>query len=181
MRLFFAVPLPREAVDDLRAPLEEARRAAGPGFSFGNVDQLHFTLAFLGEQPETAVQAAEAAGEAARGSAFPIHIASAGAFPSLARPRVAWLGLREGAESLCALADRLRTALAVNGIAFDEKPFRPHLTVARLRHKGRVPPALLAILQSCETRMQVREVVLVRSILGRGARHQALRRFPLDG
>ena len=180
MRLFFAVGLSREAIDELRGPLGEARRAAGSGFSFGNTDQLHFTLAFLGEQPETAVQAATAAGEAVRGSAFAIHIAGAGAFPSLARPRVAWLGLREGKEPLCALAERLRTALTANGIAFDEKPFRPHLTVARLRHKGRLPPAMLDILQRCETRMQVNELVLVHSILGRGARHEALRRFPLD-
>jgi 2'-5' RNA ligase len=180
MRLFFAVPLPREAVDDLRAPLEKARRTAGPGFSFGNVDQLHFTLAFLGEQQETAAEAAAAAGEAARSPAFPIHIAGAGAFPSLARPRVAWLGLREGAEPLCALADRLRAALTANGLTFDEKPFRPHLTVARLRHKGRLPPAMVGILQSCEARMQASELLLVHSILGHGARHEALRRFPLD-
>jgi 2'-5' RNA ligase len=148
MRLFFAVPLPREAVDDLRAPLEKARVAAGPGFSFGNLDQLHFTLAFLGEQPETAAQAAAAAGEAARSPDFPIHIAGAGAFPSLARPRVAWLG--------------------------------PHLTVARLRHHGRLPPAMVAILQTCQAKMQASELLLVHSILGHGARHEVLRRFPLD-
>ena len=67
MRLFFALPLPGEAKDRLRAPLEAAKKAGGDGVSFTRIEQLHFTLAFLGEQPgPDEALAAIAPGEFAR-------------------------------------------------------------------------------------------------------------------
>src|SRR5438132_139364 len=87
MRLFFALPLPGEAKEALRQPLEEARKAGGDGVGFTRIEQLHFTLAFLGEQP--AADEALAAGEAlTQTAAFEIAISASGAFPSSRRPRL---------------------------------------------------------------------------------------------
>jgi 2'-5' RNA ligase len=178
MRLFFSLPLPGPVLERLRGPLDEARRA-GRGLSFGNLAQLHFTLAFLGEQPEAAVAPACEAAEAARGEGFELVIEGPGAFPSLSRPRVVWLGVSKGASELCALAERLRKGLVQRGLSFDEKPFRPHLTVARLKERGRVPEAVFGLLQGCRADFRAEELTLVHSTLGSGAHHEVLRHFPL--
>src|SRR2546428_12795476 len=96
MRLFFALPLPGEAKDRLRAPLEAAKKAGGDGVSFTRIEQLHFTLAFLGEQPGP--DEALAAGEALReGAPFEVALSGTGAFPNTAPPRGPCLGGEGGA------------------------------------------------------------------------------------
>src|SRR2546426_12073135 len=101
MRLFFALPLPGEAKDRLRAPLEAARKAGGDGVGFTRIEQLHFTLAFLGEQP--GADEALAAGEAlTQTAAFEIAISRSGAVPRTPRPPVLWLGVGAGAAAVLA-------------------------------------------------------------------------------
>src|SRR2546427_10251860 len=132
MRLLFALPLPGEAKDRLRAPLEAAKKAGGDGVSFTRIEQLHFTLAFLGEQP--GADEALAAGESLRESAaFDLVLSGVGAFPSTMRPRVLWIGATEGASELVAAAERLRGALEQRGFRLEERKFRPHLTLGRVR------------------------------------------------
>jgi len=178
MRLFFSLPLPPEVRENLRGPLERARAICGRTLSFGNPAQLHFTLAFLGDQDEAALERARAAAAAVSGEAFDLHIKGAGAFPSLSRPRVVWLGLGKGAAEMSEVAGALREQLVRNGISFDEKPFRPHLTVARLKSRGRVPDEALAILESCEASARATGFHLVHS---KGGQHVTLRSFPLEG
>ena len=178
MRLFFSLPLPADVRDELRGPLEKARGICGRTLSFGNPAQLHFTLAFLGDQDEPALERAGAAAAAVTGEPFDLHIKGAGAFPSLSRPRVVWLGLQKGGDEMIELARVLREQLARNGVSFDEKPFRPHLTVARLKSRGRLPDEALSILESCEAGARATEFHLVRS---KGGRHEALRSFALQG
>src|SRR5207237_7479533 len=120
MRLFFALPLPGEAKEALRQPLEETRRAGGDGVGFTRIEQLHFTLAFLGEQP--AADEALAAGEAlTQTTSFGIAISGGGAFPSIARPRVLWLGVSAGATELVAVAERPGAALRERRFALAER------------------------------------------------------------
>ena len=52
MRLFFALPVPAEAKERLRPSLDAARKTGGEGVSFTRPEQLHFTLAFLGDQSD---------------------------------------------------------------------------------------------------------------------------------
>jgi len=180
MRLFFALPLPGEAKERLRAPLEAAKRAGGDGVGFTRIEQLHFTLAFLGEQ--TAADEALAAGEALRdGTAFEMALSGAGAFPNTARPRVLWLGVMDGAAPLIEAAERLRTALRQRGFTLEERPFRPHLTFGRVRPRGdrSAKRALAAIAPGEFARWTAREACLMQSVLGRGgATHTVLRAFP---
>src|SRR2546429_6500690 len=135
MRLFFALPLPGEAKEALRQPLEEARKAGGDGVGFTRIEQLHFTLAFLGEQP--AADEALAAGEAlTQTAAFEIAISASGAFPSSARPRVLWLGVSAGAAELVAVAERLGGGLRGRRFALGEGEFPPPPTFGRGRPPG---------------------------------------------
>jgi 2'-5' RNA ligase len=181
VRLFFALQLSAEAKSRLRPVLDAARRAAGDGFSFTRAEQLHFTLAFLGEQPESALETLEGAGGAVRAlPAFELAIGGAGAFPNPRRPHVLWLGVTQGAQELCGLAEKLCASLRQRGFALEERPFRPHLTIARVK-RGGAQKALQSAPQGELARMRASEICLVQSVLGsEGAKHTVLRAFTLQ-
>jgi RNA 2',3'-cyclic 3'-phosphodiesterase len=179
VRLFFSVPIPTDAKERLRPSLEAAQKAGGEGVGFTRVSQIHFTLAFLGEQ--SSADGALAAGEVLRDNeAFDLAIGGAGAFPNTARPRVLWLGVTDGAAQLVVAAERLRRALQAAGFALEERSFRPHLTVGRVRPRGEKSArlAVSAIAPGELSRFTVREACLMQSVLGKGgATHTVLRTF----
>jgi RNA 2',3'-cyclic 3'-phosphodiesterase len=184
VRLFFSVPVPEEARPFASGALREMRRAAGDApLSWTKDDQLHFTLAFLGEQPEDALpRLREAAGGCAALRGFSLILSGAGAFPNPRRPRILWLGAAEGARELEELASCLQANLRSAGFALEERPFRAHLTVARVkpggeraasRALGAAPPGQIA-------RMPVDRLLLMRSQLSpRGATHEVVHEIPL--
>ena len=181
MRLFFALPLPAEVKEKLRPLLEEARKVSAEGVGFSKIEQLHFTLAFLGEQPGP--DEALAAGEVLRDlPAFDLVLSGAGAFPSTMRPRVLWLGVTGGAAELITAAERLHEALRERGFALEERRFRPHLTLGRVRPQGeRGAKRALAVIPPGElARCTARGACLMQSVLGgkSGATHTAVRMFP---
>src|SRR6266481_8399965 len=135
MRLFFALPVPTEAKEQLGPSLDAARKTGAEGVSFTRPEQLHFTLAFLGEQPGP--EEALAAGEILRETpAFELAISGVGAFPNTARPRVLWLGVSAGATELMETAERLRGELRRRGFQIEDRRFQPHLTIGRVRPRG---------------------------------------------
>src|SRR5436305_15299649 len=98
MRLFFSVPLPQEAKDRAARALAAARAAAGE-LSWTKPEQMHLTLAFLGEQPPEAIERMCAAAQPRSGlEAFEATLAAAGAFPDPRRAQVLWLGRPDGAN-----------------------------------------------------------------------------------
>jgi len=141
-RLFVAVPLPAEtmaAVADLVSGVRLAPEPA-PGerrdprdVRWVRMDGLHLTLRFLGPTDPDRLPAARAAVQAAvAGSApFEVGLAGAGVFPNPVRPRVLWLGIGLGIDPLEALTVSLSGALADRGWPHDDRPVRPHLTLAR--------------------------------------------------
>lgn len=130
-RGFAAVPVPAEpALAALLGELGRLRADVKPV----PPDQLHFTLSFLGETPDEATAPlAEALREATRGLApFEVELHGVGAFPSARRPRVVWAGVRDP-KPLVALALRTRDAFARAGHVGDDKDFRAHLTLGRVK------------------------------------------------
>lgn len=181
MRLFFAVQLPGAVKEALRPSLETARAAAGESVSFGRVEQLHFTLAFLGETEK--LEDAAAAAEAVRAlPQFELAIGSRGAFPNMSRPRVLWIGATDGIGQLTKLADALSAALRERGFKLEDRAFQPHLTLGRARPNGarEARRALETLPKSTLARFTVRDFALVQSVLGAGgATHTPLRQFEL--
>lgn len=133
-RIFIAVeldPALHQAVVDTQTRLE----AAGAKVRWIRPGNLHFTLRFLGEiTPAQVALARVATREAVNGIApFTISLRSLGAFPSFQRPQVVWIGVEEGAQDLQALADRVQARLLHHRFPPEDRPFRPHLTLARIR------------------------------------------------
>jgi len=112
-----------------------------------NVEQLHVTLKFLGPTDESLVpNIVEAMRSATKGvKPFEMSLAGSGVFPSRSNARVVWAGL-EGADPLGAMAARLEDSLAVLGFHKEDRPFRPHLTMARVKD----PRASLAAAEVAE-------------------------------
>jgi RNA 2',3'-cyclic 3'-phosphodiesterase len=132
VRLFLAVRFPPDLAAEASAALPDLRllRRVAP-------ELMHVTLAFVGNVPEsTLADATAAANEAADATpSFTLRIGALGQFPERGRPHVVWLGFTEPAP-LTDLAARTRGALTAHGVSFDDKPFRPHLTLARVREEA---------------------------------------------
>ena len=183
MRLFVAVPLPTELTDRAAALLPAALPAIKPV----RAELMHLTLAFLGWTPDEQLDAVVAAArDAVAGeSSFEVSFVGAGRFPATGRPRVVWLGIGAGAEALAALAARLVAALRTRDLTFDDRPFAPHLTLARVRDEATGPEArtIAAAVEAIEVpelRTRVERIAVVESQLSpKGPRYTARAELPL--
>ncbi len=135
IRSFLAIELSQA----LKQALEEVRyRLDLPQFDVRWVQpkNMHLTLRFLGEIPEQDLQrASQAASVAAeKGSPFQIALCGLGAFPSLSSPRVVWMGIEQD-KPLVLLERALSQELESAHFPLPDKPFRPHLTLGRVKSK----------------------------------------------
>jgi 2'-5' RNA ligase len=140
-RLFFAVMLPEEAQQFVRAmqtalqqylPLERSIRWVEP-------HSAHYTLKFLGDTPEDRLTQISRIGQAvaAQMPAFSLTLAGLGAFPNWQHPKILWIGATKEVPVLISLAKLLDRGLAAQGFPPETRPFLPHLTLARIKtHPG---------------------------------------------
>lgn len=133
MRLFVALNLPddvRARIDkELLQPLREVTR----GVRWVLPEMLHVTLAFLGERSDIeAREASRVVEELAHGrSPLRVTLHGLGAFPSVAKPRVVWLGLEDptGVRQLHRAFERERARL---GVPAEGRAYHPHVTLGRV-------------------------------------------------
>lgn len=135
-RIFCAVELP----DYVRAELKDhiyRLRDAVPDVtaSWTGVDNIHLTLKFFGNVnvdriPAISKAAARAVKEFPR---FPIEVGQTGVFPKPSRPQVLWIGVNDPSGKLLELQQRLENECAKEGFEKEDRAYRPHLTIARLR------------------------------------------------
>jgi len=176
MRLFIAIELPGE-IKGLLA----RKQIAIPGTRWVPPEQLHLTMAFLGEVDEaTCALLSGKLGQIAS-PGFTLHFSGSGCFPDRRRPRVLWAGLSPN-PLLTALADQVNQTVSSCGIVQEERPFSPHITLARCREPAaREVSAFLEQHRQLQLpQVMVREFILFQSILSRqGAVHTPQQRFPL--
>jgi len=147
---------------------------------------MHVTLAFVGAVPDGHLEKVVAAvRDAARIAPFAVALDAVGRFPASGAPQVAWLGIGQGAAEMTALAEAMRRGLAARALPFDAKPFRPHLTLARVRENAdrdsvRAIAATLASARVRPLRFNADTVAVVESVLSpRGPRYTSLATVPL--
>ena len=99
------------------------------------INQIHFTLQFLGEIDEELCEKVKDVLRTIAFSQFDLSLKGIGGFPNLKNPRVIWIGVdKKGAEKLIELAKEIEMKLTPLGFEKDRK-FKPHLTVLRVKHK----------------------------------------------
>ena len=135
-RIFCAV----ELSDDVRAQLREhiqQLRAAVPdaAASWTRVENIHLTLKFFGNVALERIPKVSAAASRTVKSfgAFSIGVAKTGVFPKPSRAQVLWIGVSDPSGKLSELQRQLETECAKEGFEKEDRAYRPHLTIARLR------------------------------------------------
>lgn len=149
---------------------------------------MHVTLAFLGRTPDDQLgRVIDAAGAAAaRHRPFDLAFGAAGRFPASGKPRVVWLGIGEGRDPLGALAASVTSELRRAALTFDDRPFAPHLTLARVRPEASGPEArtitaAVDALPVLDLRTRVDRIAVMESVLSpKGPRYTARVEVPLD-
>lgn len=141
MRVFVALPVP-ETVRALAAEAGSsvdgvlAHASGSPRLAWTSPERLHVTLAFLGEIDSARLETVcTVTAEIARlHEEFLAEAGGMGAFPRASAAHVLWLGFDDGAAgSLRRLAEGLRAGLRRAGFELEERPFRGHVTLARVR------------------------------------------------
>jgi len=144
VRLFVAIAIPEEIRAGYAALIQELRGIA-PQAKWVRPENLHVTLKFLGETPAAKLEALQRV-LAEIGSPEPVKLEfrGLGFFPHERRPRVFWAGM-EASANLKTLASDVDHAAHRLGSPLEERPFTPHLTLARFDPPGIVPKLLEAI------------------------------------
>jgi RNA 2',3'-cyclic 3'-phosphodiesterase len=185
-RIFCAIELPEPTrnlvlahIVHLKAAVPDARA------SWSRDSNLHLTIKFLGEIPRaTVANISQAAARTVVGlGPFSFRLEHAGAFPDHGRPRVLWLGIEDDSGKLKELHTHLENEAAMAGFPKDERPFQPHLTVARLRRPQRAQELAAAHLESQfePVEIPVSELLVIRSELSSaGSKYTVVSRHLLE-
>lgn len=183
VRVFIALAPPDHAKDELARELSPAY-GTHPHLRWNRIEDWHITLAFLGELPVSTVPLLRPplAGLAAARRPLPLALRGSGTFDD----RVLWSGIGGDLDGLQTLAADVRTVVRNCGIAFEDRPLRPHLTLARARRDDRSSAADLAarLTGFAGSPWPAERLHLVGSNAGRGTvpiRYRDIEAWPLGG
>ena len=196
MRIFIGIDLDPE----VRARIErflEGVEGFAPEARWMRPESLHITVKFIGEQPPERVEAITERLRRLESSAFEIRAGGYGFFPTAKAPRVFWIGIHAG-QQLAELAGSIDIATAELGVPREDRPYSPHLTLARAGagrrssspkwRNGDGPNATFAVLEKRLAAMgeldfgtmTANEFILYQSQLSpAGSRYTKLQRFPM--
>ncbi|MEU5952388.1 RNA 2',3'-cyclic phosphodiesterase [Streptomyces sp. NPDC047525] len=167
VRVFIALAPPDDAKQELARVLEPAYRAH-PRMRWNRIEDWHITLAFLGEVPASAVPLLRTplARIAAARSPLALSLRGGGHFDE----RVLWSGIDGDLDALHLLATEVRAVVDDCGIARANRPFRPHLTLARARRDtpSCAVEAAAGLTEFSGRTWQAARLHLVASNIGRG-------------
>ncbi len=184
IRSFIAIELPEETRQNLAA-IQEQLKLTGAGVRWVKPSSIHLTLKFLGNVHSAQVEdIAAAAARAVRFEpAITLCAAGLGAFPSQRKPRVIWVGIQGEVERLGRIQASVESGLEPLGFAREQRSFRPHLTLGRVKERRRLQPLIDAMttLELPEfNSFDAAEIILYKSDLRpTGAIYTKLHRMPL--
>ncbi len=184
IRCFVAIEIPVHVQSVFEKIQNELRTEIGKA-SWTKIGNFHLTLKFLGDVKKDSISdVCNAIDKVAKKQRpFSLEFGGIGTFPNLSRPRVLWIGLKQGIKITTSLSKYINNALSHCDVKSDER-FHPHVTLARLRQhvdlRGYVD--LFEEYQTIQnTAMAVDEITLVKSELQpNGAIYTPISRFHLD-
>jgi RNA 2',3'-cyclic 3'-phosphodiesterase len=187
VRLFVGVPLDPALARDLGRVADELRQRVDrhsprAKLTWVAPERLHFTVRFIGETDEGPAAGIRDALAPPLGVApFDLEVAELGAFPERGKPRVLWVGVGAGHDEMVRVEREVSARLAACGIAPEDRPYSPHLTLARVREPAglRAGDVLEGLARSIGTQ-RVAAITLFQSRLSpQGPTYVALQQTPL--
>lgn len=138
LRTFLAIDLPSCLLDSI-VKKQQAMKPELPFITWGKSENLHLTLKFLGDTPESKIpELQQVVAKAVKGiEPFVINLRGFGVFPDKWAPRTLWTGIEGDLEVLLDLTRKIETEVNQLGFPPEGKPFRPHLTLARIKKNQR--------------------------------------------
>jgi 2'-5' RNA ligase len=187
IRSFLALDPPEEILREVGEVQNRLKKLIQGDVRWVRPEAIHLTLKFFGDIPECDVAniSAVAGKAAAEVGPFDLAIGGAGVFPDPHRPRIIWLGMNGEVARLVTFQQGTEQSLQEIGFPRGERPFRPHLTLGRIKTpKGLI--GLTGVLEKGETYMAGRFTAsglgLFKSDLTpRGASYTRLAGYPFSG
>jgi len=187
-RTFTGLFLPEPIRKHVAAFVDTLRRD-GAAVKWVDAAQLHFTVRFFGDLDDGALARVQ---DVTREivSTFPplrLRLSGTGTFPPRGRPRVYWIGVRDGADALGELATTLDQGYRYAGLGVADRPLSPHLTVGRMKDGRHLPPLGPKVWDYGRLTFEtpvfiVSRVCVVASVLApQGPTYTPLAEFPLAG
>ena len=147
-------------------------RISAPEVRWVKDDAFHITLKFCGEIPYSILYKLENALEHGfnlkKLRAFTLELSGIGAFPGFRNPKVLWAGIGGEDDQIHRIASVVERAAIAAGIDSEQRPFHPHVTVARIPPAVEIPVAVLRDINSKEEKWgqwKVSSVTLMQSDL----------------
>jgi 2'-5' RNA ligase len=187
VRLFTAIELGDQVQMEAGTLLRELKHRADATSPRARVtwvapERLHLTLRFIGEVDDSkGEQVIGALRQPIPEAPFVVRWEGLGAFPGRGAPRVLWVGVARGAEQLGQIESIVSARLEVLGIPREDRPYSPHLTLARVRDAAGLRTA--KIFEGLPGRLgetHVEAITLFQSTLSpKGPTYVTLERTPL--
>ncbi len=188
LRVFLAVDL-SAVIRQALVQLQDELRGKLPKVNWVRPESIHLTLKFLGYVEVSMVdQLREALEPLGKGqSSFMINVQGLGVFPLAQKPRILWVGLTGEIQPLLNVVSQIEEALEPLGFVPEERPYHPHLTLARIKHESsKVGSALnqAGVLEEKHHlgKLEIDRLTLFQSELGvNGAKYTPLWSVPFTG
>ena len=169
IRTFIAFELSPESQSKLRA-IQDKLKKSGADVRWVKPENIHLTLKFLGYVSALQLKDVFAAtDESIKGIApFPLSFSRLGAFPRLNNPRVVWVGVKEGEETLSRIKESLERILKRNGFPQDGREYHPHLTLGRVkssRNRDELVEAVKSEKDCFVGSIEAKKITIIQSIL----------------
>jgi 2'-5' RNA ligase len=185
--VFCAVELPAQVRTRLEDHVRQLRKMApDAAASWSRVENIHLTLKFFGNVEVKRIEKISAAAERAAKdfSTFQIEIGGTGVFPRPSRPQVLWIGVNDPSGQLATLQGRFENECAAEGFPKEDRAYKPHLTIARLRKLEGAGQLAAAHLQMKfePIGIELKEIVIFRSELSpKGSKYSVIFNRRLGG
>ncbi|MEB3806389.1 MAG: RNA 2',3'-cyclic phosphodiesterase [Desulfurococcales archaeon] len=140
IRTFIAIDIEDPLLLSRIERLKDTIASTGVPMKLVETGNIHLTLRFIGEISRDRVdEIIESVLKPLKGEPFEISLKGLGAFPSVNRPRVVWIGVEKGADVLKRLKEAIEDAMARIGFPRDRPGFVPHITLARIKGSRNLP------------------------------------------
>jgi 2'-5' RNA ligase len=185
-RLFVAIELPASVRHEVRQHIDRLRDAVPTArASWAREENLHLTLKFLGDTPLPKVEGLSAAIQLAANAVppFELIVEGCGAFSTRGKPHVLWIGINDSSKRLNDFYQALENECAKLGFPREQRPFHPHLTIARLQksHDSRGLAEAHREMGFDPVSVMAQDVCLIRSELrSEGSRYTVTSRHAFD-
>lgn len=187
IRAFLAIEPSEEILAAIARLQEKLKREIRGAISWTRPQSNHLTLKFFGNIDRSSVESicASAKKQAAATPSLPLRVERMGVFPDLRKPRVLWVGTAGDSGKLALLQNNLEADFEKLGFPRENRPFRAHLTLGRIKDSGTAASIGEALKKNSEFtagEFQAHELILFQSNLTpQGAIYTKLAAIPLTG